>query len=294
MKGRLFVAVTGLLSTAAALTIAGSAGAAVPAASTATVLWPAGAGNGFEGLTVGSQAGPKRNPSGPRTMGALAPVYKNIQHDWDSAALCTLTVSSDRARTGSKSLKITLGAPASDRGGSNDPGRCQATPNYPDARNGSDLWYGWSQYLDSGWSANEMVDSRKYFLGLAGFRLTDTLRSGPGANLDVDRSQYYTGINLSGATSDFPIGHADFGGMRFGGWDDFVVHVRWSTSSNGVMEWWRNGVKLSSYTGRTLGAGRKVARRQGIYEGVGVSQTRVMYVDNDRIGTSYAAVDPSR
>src|SRR5258706_11490458 len=35
-------------------------------------------------------------------------------------------------------------------------------------------------------------------------------------------------------------------------WYDFVFHVRWSSSGNGVMEGWLNGRKYSSYNGATL------------------------------------------
>jgi hypothetical protein len=53
---------------------------------------------------------------------------------------------------------------------------------------------------------------------------------------------------------------------------------------------------MGSWTGRTVqtSTAASIAHRSGVYEGVKVNTVRTLYVDNDRIGTSFAAVDPSR
>jgi hypothetical protein len=79
-----------------------------------------------------------------------------------------------------------------------------------------------------------------------------------------------------------------------GQWMDFVYHIKWSTGSTGFREEWRDGVKMGRYDGPTLGTLSPFEHRIGIYEGTAVNHTRTLYVDNHRVGTSYAAVDPSR
>jgi hypothetical protein len=43
-----------------------------------------------------------------------------------------------------------------------------------------------------------------------------------------------------------------------------------------------------------MSSGLTAERRIGVYEGTGVTEDRTVFWDNDRIGTSFAAVDPSR
>jgi hypothetical protein len=74
-------------------------------------------------------------------------------------------------------------------------------------------------------------------------------------------------------------------------WTDFVVHVHWSTSTNGKVELWKNGVKVfSDANTRTLIAKPVYMEFQNY--GPAANTTRTNIFDEIRVGSSYAAVAP--
>jgi hypothetical protein len=206
--------------------------------------------------------------------------------------------STEQARTGTRSLKITLNA------ANGKTSRYQLVMNTPDGQPGQDRYYGVSFYLGSDWNLAQVTNNADYFISaLLGFRYTATSANGPGNNLNgnivnsVPTFETYT--NLTGGVDDnrCNTGRADclrLGEMIKGQWIDFVFRVKWSLGSDGVREVWRNGVKLGTYNGRTTLYSSPFEHRIGFYEGGKVNHKRTLYVDNYRIGTSYAAVDPSQ
>jgi hypothetical protein len=231
----------------------------------------------------------------PNNLGSYRTLYRAIQHDYDSTVKCSIETSTERARTGTRSLKMTVGASAPTGG----VGRCLPTANFANARQGTDLWYGISVYLDN-IDLSQVSGGRQFFFDGQGFRYTNTGANGPGAAMIGDRDTtgpfWRSGMNLSGTVGDFKAGSRTVCRLVNGQWLDMVQHVHWSAGSDGVYETWCDGVKVGpAYTGPTLmSSGLTAERRIGVYEGTGVTEDRTVFWDNDRIGTSFAAVDPSR
>ena len=245
--------------------------AATPAAPSAkaAVLW----GTNFENGGLGVYKGVRKEGSGLRGRAAIT---------------------TQRARTGSRSLKITL--PPATSGGT--VGRYQLVADMPDGKPGDDRWYGFSFSLGNDWNLRQIADNRSYFLGGTGFRYTQTAANGPGANLDGaivrGRPQWVMGSNLQSSVGTDHVGEHRLGRIVKNRWTDVVLHIRWTTASSGIRDTWVNGVKVGSYRGRTLGMNSQFEHRIGLYEGTGVNQTRTIYIDNHRVGTSYASVNPAR
>jgi hypothetical protein len=170
--------------------------------------------------------------------------------------------------------------------------------NMPDGVKGQERWYGYSLSLGSDWNLSQIVNNRQYFFFGPGFRYTQTSVNGPGSALEADRIDavptFYTGSNLSNTVGATTAGRFKVGSVFTNRWMDFVYHIKWSTGSDGFREVWRDGVKVGRYDGPTLGTSSAFELRTGIYQGTAVNHTRTMYVDNHRVGTSYAAVDPAR
>ena len=81
-------------------------------------------------------------------------------------------------------------------------------------------------------------------------------------------------------------------------WTDFVFHVKWSTGSDGLIEAWKDGVKVLTFNGATAISGTTYApyMRTGLYKWpwnptssiVSTTTQRVLYVDDVRIGNASA------
>lgn len=81
-------------------------------------------------------------------------------------------------------------------------------------------------------------------------------------------------------------------------WTDFVFHVKWSSGTDGVLEVWKNGVKVVGKTGQTMPSGLSYAPyfRTGIYKWhwntgsktPSLTTRRTIYVDEMRVGNAYA------
>ncbi len=67
----------------------------------------------------------------------------------------------------------------------------------------------------------------------------------------------------------------------------------YANPGQGVREYWRDGRLMGRSTRQNLPVDSPVVRRTGLYEGTAVDHTRTLYWDNDRVGTSYAEVDPA-
>ncbi len=79
-----------------------------------------------------------------------------------------------------------------------------------------------------------------------------------------------------------------------GAWQDLVVHVRWSHGVDGFVEAWLDGADITSgkQHGATLYGRLNNYLRLGLYRGKGVPSTNSIYLDEVRLGDSFAAVSP--
>jgi hypothetical protein len=125
---------------------------------------------------------------------------------------------------------------------------------------------------------------------------------------DVDKTTPPLGIQvLNGrlrVTQSFTSGntHTDLGAVATGKWINIVLHVKWATGNTGVLEVWRDGVKMVSKTNvRTQSKG-------GSYMKVGINKwswapgggsssatQRIFYIDQFRMGSqasNYESVAP--
>ena len=167
----------------------------------------------------------------------------------------------------------------------------------PSGKAGEDRWYGFSVYLGNDWDLTQVNNGRDYFMAsLVGFRYTQTPDNGPGTGnwggRVVDGVRLFSGATILANGDD--AGRISGMPLVKGQWVDFVQHIKWSRGSDGFREVWQNGVKLGRYDGVTVGTDSVFEHRIGLYEGTQVNHTRTTYFDNHRVGTSYAAVDPSR
>jgi hypothetical protein len=79
-------------------------------------------------------------------------------------------------------------------------------------------------------------------------------------------------------------------------WTDFVFHVKWSSGSDGLIEVWKNGVKILTKYGKnidgsvTTGAYMRTGLYKWPWKGGNTSTTtkRVIYIDDVRIGNAAA------
>ena len=81
-------------------------------------------------------------------------------------------------------------------------------------------------------------------------------------------------------------------------WFDLVLHVKWSTTSDGLIEVWKNGAKVFTYNGANIltNATYGAYMRTGLYKWpwnptskiVSSTTQRVLYVDEVRIGNASA------
>lgn len=218
-------------------------------------------------------------------------IYRTIRKE-GSGLNATATITTERARTGARSLKISL--PAATTGGT--VGRFQLVANMPLGEPGDNRWYGISVYIGKDWDLRQIVDDRQYFLAsLMGFRYTETAANGPGGNIGA---RVIDGVPHFASSTVLPhqreIGIIVGSPIKKGRWFDFVEHIKWSHGSDGIRELWENGVKVGTYHGQTLPIKSRFEYRAGLYEGTRVANNRTIYIDNQRVGMSYAAVDPSR
>ncbi|MGW7578270.1 polysaccharide lyase [Streptomyces sp. NPDC054765] len=121
---------------------------------------------------------------------------------------------------------------------------------------GSEYWYGFSIYLPPNWQVDKqgnILAQWHAILGQANKTKGDGQGSPPVA-LSVHDGNWEVKMhwNTQGNTSQGPgSGHRTIklGHIETGVWNDFVMHAKWSHSSDGLVQLWQNGHQVVNYTG---------------------------------------------
>lgn len=202
------------------------------------------------------------------------------------------TVTTEIARAGRHSLKTSL-----DR--NRDACSYRTEVSGPSAEVGKEYWYGFSVFLpddyvpDSIWEIvaqwhgvpdlNEGEQWRNPAMALS----TTAGRWGWVVRWDAKRNTFASGKRQYGGTREF-----DLGPCRRNVWTDWVMHVKWSYESDGILQVWKSGEKVIDYTGpNTFNDAKGPFFKMGLYKGWQKPTTpsdavskRVLYHDEFRMG----------
>lgn len=202
--------------------------------------------------------------------------WTNMQHCCDYS----VTASSKVARSGGKSIKFDLYKTDAIVSSSK---RSEVTRDIEAET--VERWYGGSFYLED-YAKDAGMESIIQWHDVDGTTPPLSLQIGNG-KLMVVQSFANTGLSST-----------DLGTATTGKWTDIVFHVKWSASSNGVLEVWKDGVKVVSKTNvRTNSKGGNYLKL-GINKwswapggGTSTATHRSLYWDEFRIGNEKASYD---
>jgi len=188
--------------------------------------------------------------------------------------------------------------------------RTEVVPRTEAAKIGQDYWYGFSMYFKD-WKADNIWEIVAQWHDVWDRHLGETSRN-PILSFGVTNDEIII-RNLWDAKPLTPLGPK---GHEYGGsvtlwqgpidrdcWTDWVVHVQWSYTDDGLTEIWRNGEKIVHRKGPNCFNDEKGPYfKMGIYKGwrdrkapEGKVGCRVIYHDEVRFagpGGSYLAVSP--
>lgn len=237
--------------------------------------------------------------------------YRSVEEMGNSRCTSRVSLSSTHTRTrdSHRALKVAMGAHQQ---------RELAKSKFgwrPNARGSVNQWYGFSLWYDANWnlmgglrrevSASDWIDPVGWRTqgtnGSLNFSGDMNMNNGNGRSYKKFSTPHMilrrnTVKNNQHFYKDGKgLDKLDLGPIVVNRWMDFVCHIRWSTTShNAVRECWRDGHYMGAKFSRNAVDTRVHHLRVGVYQDTGIRHARTMYVDNVRIGTSYAAVDPSR
>jgi hypothetical protein len=237
--------------------------------------------------------------------------YSSVEQMGNTACTNQVSLTDERTRTAdsARSLRVTI---------ADNQQREQLVSKLswaPDGKGTVDQWYGFSLYYDSDWALGgglaEEVSSSEWHNPVAWRTEGDngSLNLSGDMNLDNGNGEPYeefsephmvlrrnTVKDQEGFYDDGKgLDKLDLGPIVVGEWMDFVCHIRWSTTStNALRECWRDGEYMGKRTTLNAVDTNSHTFRIGQYQTTSIDHPRTTYIDNVRIGTSYAAVDPSR
>jgi hypothetical protein len=215
------------------------------------------------------------------------------------ADLSTLSIT-PRVSGKNKALRIVM--PASN---GTDASRFQYAKFYQsriDVSAGAEFWVSFTEMM-TGWdtSAGQTAGNGNTFSTNGfGLRNVTTTANGPymivaGTTATVSPSQLMTSVNLVGDPAHNGDGGAQRGLLGLitqNAWIDWVVHYRLSHGSDGLAEFWRNGVKVHTITGQNLQSGMNdIELRYGFYQGPQINHQRVLILDQIHVGPTLDSVD---
>ena len=159
-------------------------------------------------------------------------------------------------------------------------------------------WYGFSSYLPADFVADPMAEKIAQWHEIPDWDLGENWRSPP-ISLGIQNDRYNLQILWAAAkvnTNDTKDGEKDIdlGPVDKAKWNDFVFHIKFSYKSDGILEIWKNKVKIFSLYGpNSFNDENYPYFKIGIYKwtwngwaSYSPESKRVLYVDEVRIGNS--------
>lgn len=118
----------------------------------------------------------------------------------------------------------------------------------------TECWFGWSLYLPADWTIDpQSPEIVTQWHELPDVELGETWRSPPVA-LTTQGDRYYFNILWDArrvTPGNSPQGRArlEAGRIAPGQWTDWVLHIKWSYGADGLLEVWKDGVKVIEHRG---------------------------------------------
>lgn len=225
---------------------------------------------------------------------SLTDLHVNNTTGWNSIVKCcsySVARSTAFARHGQYSTRFELNSTDADVASSK---RIEASRASNDEGTIAERWYGISYYLPADYNTDPTPELLTQWQSLKGVSPPLALWTQNGKWLLVQTKNTTTALNTIKSSSK------ELGAYTKGAWTDFVFHVKWSITSAGLVEVWKNGVKITTAT--LSGPNTYFGIATGNYLKVGIykwpwkktdsytsNQTkRVVYIDDVRIGNASA------
>jgi hypothetical protein len=206
-----------------------------------------------------------------------------------------LVISSDVARKGKTSARFEF--TKSDVTNYNGYMRAEIHQNSPaEAEN----WFGFSNYLPADFVTDPLAEKIAQWHEIPDWDLGENWRSPP-ISLGIENGRYYLQVLWAAAavnTNDTKDGEkkVDLGPVDLAKWNDWVFHIKFSYKSDGILEIWKNKVKVFSLYGPNSFNDKNYPYfKCGIYKwgwngwaSYSPESKRVLYYDEIRVGNKNA------
>jgi hypothetical protein len=164
-------------------------------------------------------------------------------------------------------------------------------------------WYGFSNYLPADFVSDPLAEKIAQWHDVPDFVIGESWRSPP-ISFGIVNDHYY--IQMLWATNAINTDltrsgekKADLGQVDRSRWNDWVFHIKFSYKSDGIMEIWKNKVKIFSYYGPNSYNDQSYPYfKIGIYKwgwngwaDYSPENKRVLYYDEVKIGNKNSGVD---
>ena len=209
---------------------------------------------------------------------------------WDklgsnNTANSKIEIVSDIVRAGNHAIKVTLGPNVAHQDKGKDRSELVQRTQGGRSKPGDEKYYGFSVLLPE-----QFESGKEYFFSVTQWHGYDT--DIPPLTLEYvhGKLQMHRGRGRNIIM---------LGSVEKGRWFDMVFHVKWSANEDGFVEVWKDDVLISRSKGPTLnGPAAKGFKQYGTYVKFGgyrgkyIKSIQSFYLDEYRIGNSYAEVVP--
>jgi len=170
---------------------------------------------------------------------------------------------------------------------------------------GDERWYGISIYIDPSYTDTSTDPNGTVLTQWHDTRDSCEITKSPHLYIGVTKAPYHWRVRNQSdpnpCTTDPFVGRVDFdlGAVTTGVWVDFVVHAKWSYTSTGLLEIWKDGVKVIDRpsTPNTYNDTQPQNWKWGPYKAWWLSHTPaptdqlVVYYDQIKLGDEHSSYD---